>query len=267
MDLCIMYKHLGCTWVSVCCLLWCVYMFAQCIRWNYWGHGEEASAPRLKVNWGGEVSTEHQLVTGVPQGSVLGPLLFTTYTTSLDPIIQAHGFSYHCYADDTALSLISTKLSNGSCTDLRLPGGHLGVDERTSPTAQPGKDWASCLPCNSNSTAWFHHQVRFFYNYPIKFSQKSGCNFRWPTDFQRPHCKNCSILSVCTTQHQKDQTLPYSACSSTSCPGPCHFKTGLLQCYSSWTSIMHNQTFTDDSECSSMTGLQRTQKSTCHTSL
>ncbi len=30
---------------------------------------------------------------------------------------------------------------------------------------------------------------------------------------------------------------------------------------------MHNQTFTDDSECSGTTGLLRTQKSPCHTSL
>ncbi len=61
-------------------------------------------------------------------------LLFSTCTTSLGPIIQAHGFSYHCYADDTALSLISTRWYNGSCMHLRLPGGHLCMDERTSPT-------------------------------------------------------------------------------------------------------------------------------------
>ncbi len=38
-----------------------------------------------------------------------------------------------------------------------------------------------------------------------------------------------------------------------------------MQCSSSWTSIMHNQTVTDDSEFCGTTGL--TQKGPCHTSL
>ena len=52
------------------------------------------------VNLSGPTTSLRPLVCGVPQGSVMGPLIFVLNTADISSIIAAPGLLHHCYADD-----------------------------------------------------------------------------------------------------------------------------------------------------------------------
>lgn len=63
-------------------------------------------------------SSSSHLPWGVPQGSILAPILFSLYMLPLGAIFRKYKVSFHCYADDTQIYLPVSELNSSSIDTL-----------------------------------------------------------------------------------------------------------------------------------------------------
>ncbi len=96
MILCHIYPGImdSCDW---CSLPPCDELHAPSLKW----FESYLKGRRQSVFINGVKSDPQELDWGVPQGSVLGPLLFTAYTSPLSDLSDKHNVGMHMYADDT----------------------------------------------------------------------------------------------------------------------------------------------------------------------
>ena len=105
-----------------------------------------------RVLVGGMASDEQALGTGVPQGSVLGPLLFSIYMGPLGDVIRSQGLSVHFYADDTQVYIWFE------------PNDTANAMSTLENCIQKIREWmaVNCLKLNDDKTEFILVSSRFF---------------------------------------------------------------------------------------------------------
>ena len=76
------------------------------------------SERRQTVRFGGTTAPTTLVRFGIPQGSVLGPVLYILYTADVASLVESFGLRVHLYADDTQLYGFSSPDDSAALADL-----------------------------------------------------------------------------------------------------------------------------------------------------
>ena len=116
------------------------------------------SENRWHLHWlsveNGTVSSHVKLHYGVPQGSVLGPILFTIYSSPVANIARKYGLYVHAYADDTQLYVPF---------DLNDPNDEMSARQRAEACILEIKSWMTVnkLKLNDEKTEFLIMTSKF----------------------------------------------------------------------------------------------------------
>lgn len=147
------------------------------------------SGRKQSVQLGSASSTARDLEYGVPQGSALGPILFTLYTSPIHDIMCAHGVKSHAYADDTQGYLAFKPSDDGSdqvSATSRMVDCILAIDRWLGENMLKNNiDKLVCIFLNSSSVdakllSIHHSSLRGHHSEAVRLHKESGCCSRSP---------------------------------------------------------------------------------------